>query len=173
MRHLNKKVHLNRSKAHRKALLGNLSAALFQNKRIVTTLAKAKYARSFAERMINFARRGEVADRRHVLKYVGNKIAVKTLFDDLGPHFKNRDGGYTRIIKLGPRKGDADPMAMLKIKLKIKLKNQLKNQLNQQNLLRKVNQILRKMLKTRQISRNRKKLRQRIRTEKIIRNYSE
>ncbi|MBT7787329.1 MAG: 50S ribosomal protein L17 [Calditrichaeota bacterium] len=115
MRHLNRKAHLNRTAAHRKALFGNLSAALFTHKRIVTTLGKARYARRFAERMITFARRGDVAARRHVMRYVQDKLAVKTLFDDLGPHFKNRDGGYTRIIKLGTRRGDAAPMALIEL----------------------------------------------------------
>lgn len=115
MRHLSRKAHLNRTASHRKALFGNLSAALFTHKRIVTTLGKAKFARRFAERMITFARRGDVASRRHVLRYVQDSMAVKTLFDDLGPHFKNRDGGYTRIIKLGSRRGDAAPMAMIEL----------------------------------------------------------
>jgi len=115
MRHLNTKPHLNRTSAHRKALFGNLSAALFVNRRIVTTLSKAKYARSVVERMITFARKGDVAARRHVLKYVGQQDAVKILFDELGPHFKNRNGGYTRIIKLGTRAGDNAPMALLEL----------------------------------------------------------
>ena len=115
MRHLNRSVHLNRTKSHRRALFSNLSAQLFVHKRITTTLAKAKYTRQYAERLITFARRGSIADRRHVLKSITNKDVVKTLFDDLGPHFKNRDGGYTRIIKLGSRRGDAAPMAILEL----------------------------------------------------------
>lgn len=115
MRHLYHKAHLNRTASHRKALFGNLSAALFTNKRIITTLGKAKYARQFAERMITFARSGDVADRRHVLRFIRDKQAVKVLFDELGPHFKNRNGGYTRIIKLGSRRGDAAPMAILEL----------------------------------------------------------
>ena len=96
-------------------MFGNLSAALIVNRRIITTLAKAKYARGHVERMITFARSGEVADRRHVLRYILDKAAVKVLFDDIGPHFKNRNGGYTRIIKLGTRRGDAAQMAMLEL----------------------------------------------------------
>ena len=117
MRHRYDKKHLNRTKSHRKALLSNMSASLFTSKRIITTLAKAKYARRFAERTITFARRGEkdVSARRHVLRYVHNKDAVKLLFDELGPHFKHRNGGYTRIIKIGPRRGDAAPMAILEL----------------------------------------------------------
>ena len=115
MRHLNRSVHLNRTSSHRRALFSNLSVALFTHKRITTTLAKAKYTRQYAERLITFARRGGLADRRHVLKYITDKSVVKTLFDDLGVHFKNRDGGYTRIIKLGFRRGDAAPMAILEL----------------------------------------------------------
>ncbi|MCF7809935.1 50S ribosomal protein L17 [bacterium] len=115
MRHLYDKPHLNRSKSHRKALFGNMSAALFLNKRITTTLGKARFARRFAERMITFARKGDVAARRHVLRFIQNKDAIKTLFDELGPHFKHREGGYTRIIKIGSRRGDAAPMAIIEL----------------------------------------------------------
>lgn len=115
MRHLCDKYHLNRTASHRKALLANLSAALFTHKRITTTLVKAKYARRFAERMITFARKSGVQSRRHVLRFIRDKEVVKKLFDELGPHFKNRDGGYTRIIKIGPRRGDAAPMAILEL----------------------------------------------------------
>jgi large subunit ribosomal protein L17 len=101
--------------SHRKALLNNLSTELILHRRIITTLMKAKYARSFAERLITFARRGTVADRRHVMRFIHNKDALKLLFDDLGPHFKNRDGGYTRIIKIGFRRGDAAPLAILEL----------------------------------------------------------
>jgi large subunit ribosomal protein L17 len=115
MRHLYDKVHLGRSRSHRRALFGNLSASLFLHKRIVTTLAKAKYARRYAERMITFARKGDLSARRQVMRFVPSEEAVKKLFDQLGPHFKNRNGGYTRIIKLGPRQGDSAPMALLEL----------------------------------------------------------
>jgi large subunit ribosomal protein L17 len=115
MRHLYDKPHLNRSKSHRKALFGNMSAALFLNKRITTTLGKARYARRFAERMITFARKGDVAARRHVLRFIRSNEAIKILFDELGPHFKHREGGYTRIIKIGSRRGDAAPMAIIEL----------------------------------------------------------
>ncbi|MBM3326003.1 MAG: 50S ribosomal protein L17 [Calditrichaeota bacterium] len=115
MRHLYDKIHLGRSADHRRALFGNMSASLFLHRRIITTLAKAKSVRRYAERMITFARRGDLADRRLVASRVRNKEAVKILFDQLGPHFKNRDGGYTRIIHLGPRPGDAAPMAILEL----------------------------------------------------------
>ena len=115
MRHLYDRAHLGRTAAHRKALLSNMSAALFLNKRLVTTLAKAKFARRFAERMITFARRGDLAARRHVSRYVRSPKAVQKLFDELGAHYKNRAGGYTRIIRLGNRTGDAAPMALLEL----------------------------------------------------------
>ncbi len=115
MRHLSDKIHLGRTREHRYAMLGNMTASLVMHKRIVTTLAKAKYARRFAERMITFARKGDLSARRHVASLLNDKTAVKTLFDQLGQHFKHRNGGYTRIIRLGPRVGDAAPMALLEL----------------------------------------------------------
>lgn len=115
MRHLNKRIHLNRTRSHRKALFSNLSASLFEHHRIMTTLAKAKYCRQYAERMITFARRGDLNARRHVLKFIRNKTIVKKLFDELGHHFRNRNGGYTRIVRLGPRRGDAAQMVLLEL----------------------------------------------------------
>ena len=115
MRHLNKNWHLNRTKSHRKALVANLSAALFENKRITTTLAKAKFCRSRAERFITFAKKGTIAARRHVLRYLPRKDIVKLLFDEIAPKYSTRPGGYTRIIKIGNRKGDAAPMAILEL----------------------------------------------------------
>lgn len=115
MRHLNNKPHLNRTASHRRALFSNMSASLFLHRKITTTLGRAKHARKFAERMITFARKGDVAARRHVIRFLRDKEAVRKLFDELGPHFKNRNGGYTRIIKLGPRRGDAAPMALLEL----------------------------------------------------------
>lgn len=115
MRHLKTTKHLNRSSSHRKALAANLAAALFEKKRIVTTLAKAKFCRPRAERFITCAKRGTLAARRHVLRYLPRKNIVKILFDEIGPKYKNRNGGYTRIVKLGYRKGDAAPMAVLEL----------------------------------------------------------
>lgn len=115
MRHLNKTKHLNRTASHRKALAMNLSAALFERKRITTTLAKAKFCRSKAERFITFAKKGTIAARRHVLKSLPRKNIVKLLFDDIAPKYKDRPGGYTRIIKLQNRPGDAAPMAILEL----------------------------------------------------------
>ncbi len=115
MRHLNAKAYLNRSKSHRRALMMNLAFALFERKRITTTLAKARAARSYAERLITKARKGDLASRRLVLAEIPNKELVKHLFEEIAPRFKDRPGGYTRIIKLEVRPGDAAPMAYLEL----------------------------------------------------------
>lgn len=115
MRHLNDKTYLNRTSAHRKALVSNMSASLFLTKKIETTIGKARFVRRFAERMITFARRGDIAARRHVATLMHDEKALKVLFDELGPHFKTRDGGYTRIIKLGPRRGDSAETVLLEL----------------------------------------------------------
>jgi len=115
VRHLNKTKHLNRTSSHRKALAMNLSAALFERKRITTTLAKAKFCRSRAERFITFAKKGTISARRHVLRYIPRKDIVKILFDEIAPKYADRPGGYTRIVKLGYRPGDAAPMAVLEL----------------------------------------------------------
>lgn len=115
MRHLYDNAHFGRTPEHRHAMLGNMSASLFLHRRVVTTLAKAKYARRFAERMISFARRGDIAARRHVARFLSDKDAIKKLFEQLGPHFMHRNGGYTRIIHLGYRHGDAAKMAILEL----------------------------------------------------------
>lgn len=115
MRHLNDKTYLNRSAGHRTALISNMSAALFLRKRIITTIGKARYIRKTAERMITFARRGDLAARRHVMSIVHDPIAVHLLFEELGPHFKTVNGGYTRIIKMGTRRGDAAEMVVLEL----------------------------------------------------------
>jgi len=115
VRHRNTTIHLNRTNSHRKALLANLAAALFEKKRIVTTLAKAKFCRPRAERFITCAKKGTLSARRNVLRRLPRKNIVKILFDEIGPKYKNRNGGYTRIVKLGYRRGDAAPMAVLEL----------------------------------------------------------
>lgn len=115
MKHGVKKFHLNRTSSHRKALYANLACALFKERQIRTTTAKARAVRPFAERMITFAKKGDLASRRHVLKFLRRKDAVKELFDNIGPHFAERNGGYTRILKLGVRRGDAAPVAILEL----------------------------------------------------------
>ncbi len=115
MRHRKSNVGLNRTASHRRALLANLASALFEHKKIMTTLSKARAARPYAERLITFARRGDLSARRHVLKKITSKDVVKVLFDEIGPRFKDRDGGYTRIIRLDNRIGDNAPMAVLEL----------------------------------------------------------
>jgi len=115
VRHRNQIVGLNRTASHRKALLANLASALFTYKKIITTLPKARAARSYAERLITFARRGDLAARRHVLRKIHDKDVVKELFDQIGPKFQDRNGGYTRILRLDNRPGDNAPMAVLEL----------------------------------------------------------
>ncbi len=115
MRHLNKGRGLSRSTPHRKALLGNLSQELFEHKRIHTTLGKARELRPFVEKLITKGKKGTLAARRNVLRVCSRPSAVKTLFDEIAPVLAEREGGYTRIIKLGPRRGDAADMAIIEI----------------------------------------------------------
>ena len=115
MRHRISKVHLNRTASHRRSLFANMACALIQERQIRTTVAKARAVRPYVERMITFARKGDLASRRHVLKHLRRKAVVKTLFDQIGPFYADRNGGYTRIVKLGMRRGDAAPLAILEL----------------------------------------------------------
>lgn len=115
MRHRKNNVGLNRTAAHRKALLANLTKALVTHKKIVTTLPKARATRRYAEKIITFARRDDVAARRQVLKKLNDRDVVHTLFQEIGPKYSDRNGGYTRIIKLDNRHGDNAPMAVLEL----------------------------------------------------------
>lgn len=115
MRHLNKGRQLSRSSSHKKALLGNLTQELFEHKRIKTTLGKARELRPFAEKLITKAKSGTLAARRDVARFCSRKSAISTLFDDIAPKMADRPGGYTRIIKLGPRLGDAAPLAIIEL----------------------------------------------------------
>lgn len=101
--------------AHERLLLANLATALFEHGRITTTEAKAKRLRPVAERLITFAKRGDLHARRRVLQVIRDKGVVHTLFTEIGPRFENRHGGYTRIVKLEPRKGDNAPMAIIEL----------------------------------------------------------
>ena len=101
--------------AHERLLLANLATALFEHDRITTTEAKAKRLRPLAEKLITFAKHGELHDRRQVLKVIRNKDVVHKLFAEIGPKFSERPGGYTRIIKVNPRKGDNAPMAVIEL----------------------------------------------------------
>jgi large subunit ribosomal protein L17 len=101
--------------AHERLMLANLATALFEHGRITTTEAKAKRLRPLAERMITFAKRGDLSARRRVLTVVRDKSVVHVLFTEIGPRYANRNGGYTRIIKIGPRKGDNAPMVVVEL----------------------------------------------------------
>lgn len=103
------------SPAHHKMMMANLATELIRHGRITTTLARAKTVQPLAEKMITFAKRGDVAARREVLKVIRDRDVVHKLFADVGPAFAERNGGYTRVLKTGPRKGDAAPMALLEL----------------------------------------------------------
>jgi large subunit ribosomal protein L17 len=103
------------SPAHERHILANLATALFQHGRITTTEAKARRLRPVAERLITFAKRGDLHARRHVLTVVTDKGVVHQLFTQIAPEFSERDGGYTRITKVGPRKGDNAAMAIIEL----------------------------------------------------------
>ena len=103
------------SAAHQQHMLANLATALFEHGKITTTEARARRLRPVAERLITFAKRGDLHARRQVLTMVTDKTVVKTLFDDIGPSYATRQGGYTRITKIGPRKGDNAPMAVIEL----------------------------------------------------------
>ena len=113
MRHQKNTVKLGRTAEHRKALLANQVCSLIEHSRIKTTLAKAKAVRPFAERMLTLGKRGTLHDRRNAIAYLHNTGMVKKLFEELAPRSSARNGGYTRIIKLGPRLSDSAPMAYI------------------------------------------------------------
>jgi large subunit ribosomal protein L17 len=110
-----KGARLGGSPAHQKLLLANLATALFEHGRIQTTEAKAKRLRPYAEKLITFAKKGDMASRRQVLTVIRDKGVVHSLFTEIGPRFANRPGGYTRIVKIGPRSGDNAPMAVIEL----------------------------------------------------------
>lgn len=101
--------------SHQRQMLSNLALSLFDHERIKTTEAKAKLLRPFAERLITKAKKGTIHDRRQVLSVIEDRTIVHKLFSDIGPRFEERNGGYTRILKLGPRNGDNAPMALIEL----------------------------------------------------------
>ena len=103
------------SPAHQKAILANLATSLFEHGKITTTEAKARVLRPYAEKLITKAKRGDIHARREVLKTVRDKGVVHVLFTEIAPTFEDRPGGYTRITKVGPRKGDNAPMALIEL----------------------------------------------------------
>ncbi len=115
MRHRKADKKFGRNPGQRKALLKSLVRALFKYKAVTTTRPKASEARRWAEKMITFAKKGDLHSRRRVLRFIPDKDIVKQLFDEIAPRFSDRQGGYTRITKLGYRRGDAAEMARLEI----------------------------------------------------------
>jgi large subunit ribosomal protein L17 len=115
LRHQKAGRKLGRDAAHRKALYANLAVALIEHGRIKTTLAKAKEVRPIVEQMITLGKRGDVAAHRQAVAFLRSKPVAHTLFAEVAPRFADRPGGYTRIVKLGPRQGDAAEMAYLEL----------------------------------------------------------
>lgn len=115
MRHGKKIAKLGRTAPHRKAMLSNMMASLFINERITTTQTRAKELKRTAERVLTCAKKGDLHARRQVLRVIADKQVVAKLFDELGPRYKSRNGGYTRLIKLGPRRGDGVFMSIVEL----------------------------------------------------------
>ncbi|MXX34768.1 MAG: 50S ribosomal protein L17 [Gemmatimonadetes bacterium] len=115
MRHRKKGRNLSRSPSHRRALLRNMATSLFRHERIRTTTARARELRPYAERLVTLARRGDLHARRLAARKIADREILGKLFDDIGPRYADRPGGYTRILKLGPRKGDAADMALIEL----------------------------------------------------------
>ena len=115
MRHRKKGRQLSRTASHRKAFLRNMATSLFRHERVETTQAKAKELRPFAERLITLAKRGDVHARRLVGRKIADREILGKLFDDIGPRYESRPGGYTRILKTGSRRGDGAEMAFIEL----------------------------------------------------------
>ena len=115
MRHRSKGRQLSRTSTHRTATLRNLATSLFRHERIETTTAKAKELRPYAERLITLARKGDIHSRRLAGRKIQDRMVLGKLFDDIAPRYSERPGGYTRILKLGNRKGDAAEMSLIEL----------------------------------------------------------
>jgi len=115
MRHRKKGRKLSRTASHKRATMRNLAASLFRHGRIETTTAKAKELRPYAERLITLAKRGDLHARRLAATKIQDRHVLGALFDDIGPRYSERPGGYTRILKLGNRKGDAAEMSLIEL----------------------------------------------------------
>ena len=120
MRHRQKGRKLGRTKSHREMMLRNMVVSLFQNESIRTTEAKAKEARRLAEKLLTWGKRGDLHSRRLALRYISDAGVVKKVFESIAPRFEDRAGGYTRIIRLNQRRGDAAPMVILELTEKSK-----------------------------------------------------
>ena len=115
MRHRKKGRGLSRTVSHKKATMRNMATSLFRHERLETTTAKAKELRPFAERLITLGKRGDLHARRLAGRSIADRQVLGKLFDDIGPRFTERPGGYTRILKLGNRRGDAAEMALIEL----------------------------------------------------------
>lgn len=115
MRHGKRGRKLGRTASHKKATMDNMATSLFMHGAIRTTRPKAKELRGVAERLITFAKRGDLHARRMVLRRIRNKVVVSKLFDEIGPSFSDRQGGYTRLLNLGPRRGDATEVCLIEL----------------------------------------------------------
>ena len=113
MRHLKAGRKLNRTSSHRKAMFANLAMSIVEHERVKTTLPKAKEVRAYVERLITYGKRGDLHGIRLIAKKVNNKDLVMKIVNDLAVQYKDRSGGYTRVLKLGPRKGDNAEMAII------------------------------------------------------------
>ena len=115
MRHGNTNRKLNRTASHRRAMFANMSAALIKHEQIVTTLPKAKELRPIVEKLVTLGKRGDLHARRQAIAQIRDEDQVRKLFAVIGPRYKDRNGGYTRILNLGPRAGDSAPMARIEL----------------------------------------------------------
>jgi large subunit ribosomal protein L17 len=115
VRHRKKGRKLSRTASHKKATMRNMATALFRHERIETTTAKAKELRPYAERLITLARRGDVHARRQAASKIQDREVLGKLFDEIAPRYADRPGGYTRVLKLGARKGDAAEMSLIEL----------------------------------------------------------
>lgn len=115
MQHRKKGRKLNRTASHRKATMRNMATNLFRHERIRTTKAKAKELRPYAERLISLAKRGDLHARRRASRKIQDREILGKLFDELGPRYADRPGGYTRVLKLGARKSDSAEMALIEL----------------------------------------------------------
>jgi len=115
MRHKKKGNHLGRTSSHKKALMRNMAAQIFEHKQIKTTEAKAKELRGYVDRLITYGKKGSVHHRRLAFKFLQNKEIVTSLFEEIAPVYETRNGGYTRIIKLGRRKGDGASVTIIQL----------------------------------------------------------
>lgn len=115
MRHLVSGRKLNRTASHRRAMLSNLAVSILDKERVTTTLAKAKEVRSVVERLITYGKKGDLNSIRIAARRINDKTVLKKLFDDIAPGYKEREGGYTRIIKINNRKGDNAQMSIIEL----------------------------------------------------------